>query len=253
LTTAHVLREQVEQIDWYHRIELPGGVVTPGQRGPVGLSRLQLPESLSGKTVLDVGAWDGFYSFEAARRGAARVLATDSFVWQNRWTQAGFTLARSALELDAIVDDRIIDVMELSPDAVGETFDVVLCLGVLYHLVNPIEALTRVASMCRELLVLETETALNYLPFPAARCWPSDELARDETNWWSMNRRAITGVLRTCGFTDIRVVYHTPMWRRVARAALKSDDGFRAGLRSERVVIHARHDVGRSASPAIER
>jgi tRNA (mo5U34)-methyltransferase len=246
------LIEQVNQIDWYHRIELPGGVVTPGERGPIGLSRLQLPESLNGKSVLDVGAWDGFYSFEAARRGASRVLATDSFVWQNRWTQAGFTLARSALELDAIVDDRIIDVMDLSPEAVGETFDVVLCLGVLYHLVNPIGALKRVASMCRQLLILETETALDFLPFPAARCWPSDELAGDDTNWWSMNRRAITALLRADGFTDIRVVYSTPMWRRIARAAVKSDNGFPAGLRSKRMVIHARRDLGLSPSAGTE-
>jgi tRNA (mo5U34)-methyltransferase len=243
------LIEQVNQIDWYHRIELPGGVLTPGKHGPTGLSKLKLPESLNGKSVLDVGAWDGFYSFETARRGASRVLATDSFVWQNRWTQAGFTLARAALELDAIVDDRIIDVMDLSPEAVGETFDVVLCLGVLYHLVNPIAALTRVASMCRELLILETETALNYLPFPAARCWPTDELARDDTNWWSMNRRAITALLQTCGFTDIRVVYSTPTWRRVARAVVKSHTDFRAGLRSKRLVIHARRDLGLSRSP----
>jgi len=246
------LRTQVDQIDWYHRIELPGGIVTPGKAGPIGLSRLKLPESLSGKSVLDVGAWDGFYSFEAARRGASRVLATDSFVWQNRWTQAGFTLARTALELDAVVDDRLIDVMELSPEAVGETFDVVLCLGVLYHLVNPIGALTRVASLCRELLILETETALNYLPFPAARCWPTDELAQDDTNWWSMNRRAIVALLRSCGFTDIRVVYSTPTWRRIARAAVKSDNGFHAGLRSKRVVIHARRDLGLSHSPGSE-
>jgi tRNA (mo5U34)-methyltransferase len=246
------LRERVNQIDWYHRIELPGGVVTTGKHGPIGLSKLQLPESLSGKTVLDVGAWDGFYSFEAARRGASRVLATDSFVWQNRWTQAGFTLARATLELDDVVDDRVIDVMELSPEAIGETFDVVLCLGVLYHLVNPIDALTRVASMCRELLILETETALNYLPFPAARCWPTDELAQDHTNWWSMNHRAIKALLRTCGFTDIRIVYSTPTWRRIGRAALKSDNGFRAGLRSKRLVIQARRNLNPSPSPRID-
>jgi tRNA (mo5U34)-methyltransferase len=233
------LSAQVKEIDWYHQIELPGGVVTPGKRGPVGLSRLQLPESLEGNSVLDVGAWDGFYSFEAAKRGASRVLATDSFVWQSRWTQAGFNLARTALELDGVVEDQLIDVMDLSPEAVGETFDVVLCLGVLYHLVDPIGGLERVASMCRNLLILETETALNYLPFPAARCWPMDELARDETNWWSMNRRAIMALLRSWGFTDVRVVYSTPLWRRIARAAVKSDDGFRAGLRSKRIVIHA--------------
>ncbi len=234
------LNEQVREIDWYHRIELPGGVVTSGERGPIGLSRLELPESLEGKSVLDIGAWDGFYSFEAAKRGASTVLATDSFVWQGRWTQAGFNLARDALGLDGVVDDRLIDVMDLSPEAVGGQFDVVLCLGVLYHLVDPIGGLERAASVCKDLLILETETALNYLPFPAARCWPTDELARDETNWWSLNRRAIAGLLRSWGFEEVRVVYSTPPWRRLARALFKSDEGFRPGLHSKRLVIHAR-------------
>ena len=90
------LKAQVDSIEWYHSISLPGGVVTPGvNNSPVALERLQLPASLSGKTVLDIGAWDGFYSFEAARRGASRVLATDSFVWNGRWGQTGFNLARA--------------------------------------------------------------------------------------------------------------------------------------------------------------
>jgi tRNA (mo5U34)-methyltransferase len=150
------------------------------------------------------------------------------------------------------VEDRLIDVMNLSPEPVGETFDVVLRLGVLYHLVDPIGALQRVASLCDELLVLETEPSLNYLPFPAARCWPTDERATDPTNWWSINRHGLVRLLHACGVRDIRVVYHTPLWRRVVRAAVKGDTGFRSapsgapglgpfrpGLRSERIVIHA--------------
>ena len=74
--TADDVAGRVAAIDWYHRIELPGGVVTPGVNNtPLALARLELPESLVGKSVLDVGAWDGFYSFEAARRGAKRVGA----------------------------------------------------------------------------------------------------------------------------------------------------------------------------------
>ncbi len=175
-------------IDWYHSIELPGGVVTPGvNRSSFALANLNLPMSLEGRSVLDIGAFDGFYSFEAAKRGARRVLATDSYVWNGHWTQAGFLLAREALGLDDFVEDRNIDVMDLSPEALGETFDVVLFLGVLYHLSDPIGALRRVASVCDGLLLLETETALNYLPFPAARIWPGRELNDNDTNWWSLN------------------------------------------------------------------
>lgn len=233
------LAEQVRAIDWYHTIELPGGIVTPGvNNSALALARLDLPASLAGRSVLDVGAWDGFYSFEAARRGARRVLATDSFVWHGRWKQSGFLLARRSLALDGIVEDRFIDVMDLSPEALGETFDVVLFLGVLYHLKDPLSAIERVASVCDDLLVLETETALNFLPYPAARLWPGRELKGDDTNWWSMNRAALVALLRSCGFRDVRVVYQTPFLRRVGRA-LRSGRHFWAGYRSTRIVIQA--------------
>lgn len=234
------LAERVKAIDWYHTIELPGGVVTPGvNNSPLALARLDLPRSLAGKSVLDVGAWDGFYSFEAAKRGAARVLATDSFVWQGRWQQSGFLLARQALGLEGVVEDRFIDVMDLSPEALGGTFDVVLFLGVLYHLRDPITALQRVSSVCDGLLLVETETALNFLPFPAARLWPGRELKDDDTNWWSMNRAALLALLRIFGFRDVRVAYQTPLLRRFGRA-LRSGRGFWAGFRGSRIVIQAR-------------
>lgn len=237
------IAERVKEIDWFHQIELPGGVMTPGvNRSAFSLSRLDLPASLVGESVLDVGAWDGFYSFEAAKRGAARVLATDSFVWQGRWKQDGFLLARRTLGLEDVVEDRFIDVMDLSPEALGETFDVVLFLGVLYHLTDPLGALQRVSSVCKGLLVLETETALNYLPFPAARLWPGRELGNDDTNWWSINQSALVALLKSYDFREVRVVYRTSLLRRVGRAlkSMKSGRGFWSGLRGCRLVIHAR-------------
>lgn len=159
------LARQVQEIDWYHSIDLPCGIRTPGvNRSDLALEHLHLPASLAGQTVLDVGAWDGFYSFEAAHRGARRVVASDSFVWTGRWGQDGFNLARRELGLDAVVEDRLIDVMDLSPVTVG-TFDVVLFLGVLYHLPDPVGALRAVASVTEDLLLLETETSLNAVPF----------------------------------------------------------------------------------------
>ena len=79
-----------------------------------------MPASLAGKSVLDVGAWDGFFSFEAERRGASRVLATDSYVWDGShdWgSKRGFELARTAL--NSKVEDRVIDVLDLAPDKIG--------------------------------------------------------------------------------------------------------------------------------------
>src|SRR5581483_10238018 len=152
---AQTLRDRAGSIAWYHSMDLGQGVQTRGiSDARRGLKRLQIPD-LHGKTVLDVGAWDGFYSFEAERRGAARVLATDSFSWDGGgWGRKdGFELAREAL--GSKVEDRNIDVLELSPENVG-TFDVVFFLGVLYHMRHPMLALEHVASVTKELLILET-------------------------------------------------------------------------------------------------
>src|SRR5207249_5026704 len=133
------LRQEVAQVHpWYHRIDLGHGIITPGfDRTEDKLKRPELPKSLKGLTVLDVGAWDGFFSFEAERRGAARVLATDSFVWEGNVpgkSKEGFLAARALL--NSAVEDMHIEPLDLSPEAVG-MWDVVLLAGVLYHLRHP--------------------------------------------------------------------------------------------------------------------
>src|SRR5690606_26765214 len=86
-------------IPWFHRIDLGGGVVTPGlDDTATKLRQVRLPEDLTGKSVLDVGAWDGFFSFEAERRGASRVVALDGVVWKApEIGRRGFDYARRAL------------------------------------------------------------------------------------------------------------------------------------------------------------
>jgi hypothetical protein len=72
---ADQIRRQVEQIAWFHSIDLGHGIVTPGcGKSAEKLRQIRLPERLDGLSVLDVGAWDGFFSFEAERRGVARSL-----------------------------------------------------------------------------------------------------------------------------------------------------------------------------------
>jgi tRNA (mo5U34)-methyltransferase len=244
VSSEPALAGQVAALKWYHKMDL-NGVITPGvSETSRGLPRLALPESLAGQSVLDVGAWDGFYSFEAARRGASRVLATDSFAWDGScWgSQDGFRLARRVLGLEGRVDATTIDVMDLSPEVLGETFDVTLFLGVLYHLKDPISAIERVASVTRGLLVLETETALNWLPQPAARVFVGTELADDDTNVFALNQPSLIGLLRRQGFVRTEVKYRTSLVRRVGRglAAIGSRRSFAPVFRSARIVIHAR-------------
>lgn len=240
------LRQQVESIRWYHTIDLGQGLVTSGiDDTPARLRRIDLPASLEGRRVLDIGAWDGFFSFEAERRGAARVVAADHFAWHGPgWGtgrgKAGFNLARAVL--GSRVEDLDVDVMDLSPERVG-TFDVVLFLGVLYHLPHPLLALERVASVTRGLLILETVVDMVGFSRPAVAFYPNRELNGDPTNWWGPNVPAVEGMLRTAGFDRIRTVGTLP-WApyRAARALthrLRGRNRLGAAFRQDRAAFHA--------------
>jgi tRNA (mo5U34)-methyltransferase len=241
------IRAEAARVNWFHSIELEPGFVTPGRADTrAQVARLHLPD-LRGKTVLDVGAWDGFFSFEAERRGAVRVVALDTFSWQQRGSgtgKAGFELARRAL--GSAVEDVEVEVLDIAPETVGGTFDVVLFLGVLYHLRHPFLALERLRSVCDELLVLETHVDLLGTRRPAAAFYPGTELEGDWTNWWGPNPAAVNGMLGAAGFRDARRV-HPRSWLpgRGARAlrALRGTGGTRprhAVLRQGRAVFHAR-------------
>lgn len=201
----------VDDITWYHSIDLGDGVITPGGASHAGLKEMAervFAHGVEGKSVLDIGAWDGFFSFEAERRGARRVLATDRFCWSGPGgARAGFDLARA--RLGSKVEDLDIDVPGLSPEKLGR-FDVVLFLGVLYHTEDMLTYLARAAAMAADLLVIETETRLNYLPFPAARYFPGAELAGDPTNFWAPNIAWLKAALAEQGFTRLCVAPTLP-------------------------------------------
>lgn len=237
--TREELAQQVAAIRWFHRIDLGGGVVTPGvDDTPAKLQRLKLPASLAGKSVLDIGAWDGFFSFEAERRGAARVVATDSYCWSgDGWgTKRGFELARRAL--GSKVEDREIEVMELAPETVG-TFDVVFFFGVLYHLRHPLLALEKVAAVTNGLLVLETKVDLLGCRAPAMAFYRDRELNGDPTNWWAPNVVGLCEMLRAVGFSRVQVVSPPRAWpARLMRLAKGGKFSWREFQRG-RVAVHA--------------
>jgi tRNA (mo5U34)-methyltransferase len=240
------LQHRADALRWYHTIDLGQGVVTRGvDNTPERLPRVQLPEDLSGRSVLDIGAWDGFFSFEAERRRAARVVACDYYSWHGvGWGtgqgKAGFELARKAL--NSRVEDVDLDVLNLSPDTVG-TFDVVLFLGVLYHLPNPLLALERVASVSRGLLILETVVDMVGIGRPAAAFYPGTELNNDPTNWWGPNHAAVQGMLTSVGFSRVDVL--TPARSAPYRAAravyhrIRGKNTVAAAFRQDRAVFHA--------------
>jgi tRNA (mo5U34)-methyltransferase len=201
---------------WYHSIEIEPGLVTPGSLTPeilrANLEHVRMPASLHGLSVLDVGAWDGFYSFEAERRGAARVVAFDV-------TPADVHGFRDAREL---IGSRVEyvqgSVYDLSPERVG-TFDVVFFFGVLYHCRYPLLALDRLHTVCKQYALLETQYLDNHVILPQGKSVPlrklntrptdiplyrfyrKDELIRgDFSNWFSPNRKALEESLWSAGF-----------------------------------------------------
>lgn len=243
LQTNSNLLEEVSQIRWFHQIDLGNGIVTPGMIDTKkSLLNYKLPSDLSGKTFLDIGCWDGFFAFEAERRGAKRVLATDSFVWQGQtWgSKRGFETARAILK--SKVEDMTIDVLDLSPERIGK-WDVVLFAGVLYHMKYPLLALERAASVTRELLILETATDYRFCRRPALAFYPSDELSRDPTNWFGPNLPAVRAMLSCCGFNSIKVVHKTSLAGQIKTAlnlAMTDGSSLLSTIQQGRVVVHAR-------------
>src|SRR5688572_22739694 len=212
-TTTHAdsLQQEIAAVDWYHTIDLGEGITTPGLVRCLTPLQLEIGR-LDGLTVLDIGAWDGAYSFMAERLGAKRVLATDLVVWSEVWKtrNAGFQLARRVLKSN--VEDMTIDVMDLSPSRPG-VFDVVLFLGVLYHLRHPLLALERIFSVVRKQLILETHIDLADVSRPAMAFYPGTELAGDPTNWWGPNPLAVEAMLKSVGFRTVKTVsIFRPEW-----------------------------------------
>jgi tRNA (mo5U34)-methyltransferase len=237
------LRAEVDSISWWHTIDLGNGIITPGiDKSPRKLGRLHLPADLSGKSVLDIGAWDGFFSFEAERRGAARVLALDSYAWNgSTWgSKRGFELARRVL--GSRVEDMELEVEEISPQTTG-TFDVVFFLGVLYHMRHPLKVLESISSVTRELMILETVADLLCVRRPAMALYPEGTLFGDPSNWNGINPPALEAMLREVGFKRIETVQEPdPLPKRLARAVYyRIKPGSPRGpiMHTSRMTVHA--------------
>ena len=190
---------------WFHSIELRPGIVTPGDKSLAVVQReeqaLLGPFDLTGRSVLDIGAWNGAFSFAAKRRGAARVLATDEFAWAHPALRGRetFELARAELGLE-------VETLQIDPTRMDETlgrFDLVLFLGVFYHLFDPIDVLQRMRAVTGQVLLIETHQDALALAEPAMVFYPGRTLANDDTNWWGPNPPLMLHLLRQQGFARI--------------------------------------------------
>ena len=219
------LKTRLEEIPfWYHRIQLPHGLQTSGIN-PLNVEAYQIPEDLAGKRVLDVGAWDGFWTFEALQRGAAEVVAIDDFsdflgqsALERRRNWKSFDLCREALGYDHQRGQRYeLSIYDLDPKKLGGTFDIVFFFGTLYHLRHPLLGLDRLSSVCHGEIFVESQICDDYSAYRGlgqgypgrqmvAEFFPTQELADNPTNWWSPNLYCLAGWLYAAGFSrDIRV------------------------------------------------
>lgn len=203
---------------WFHNLHLPDGHRTAPDH-PLGdfpafkwkQIASALPADMTGMRVLDIGCNAGFYSVALARRGA-QVLGIDvdpHYLRQAHWVRDQFRIDTQQLALRQM---QVYDLAQLN-----ETFDVVLFLGVLYHLRYPLLALDIVAAKVRDLLVLQTlmmpgedvldapaDLSLEDREMMLGSGWPKlafieHRLAGDPTNWWAPNRACMEAMLRSAG------------------------------------------------------
>jgi methyltransferase (TIGR04290 family) len=221
MTSPAIERDIARLGPWFHNLHLPDGQQTAPQH-PLGDFPSYkwaevapwLPEDLTGWTAVDVGCNAGFYSFELARRGA-EVTAVDfdpRYLCQARW-------AASAFGLETCIRFQRRQVYALAD--VAERYDLVLFMGVFYHLRYPLLGLDIVARMARRLLVFQSLTSADQGVAQTAQDmglgdrarldqpgWPrlafiEDRLCGDPTNWWIPNHAAMLALLRSAGLRVI--------------------------------------------------
>jgi tRNA (mo5U34)-methyltransferase len=217
------LKEKVEAIPyWYHKIALPDGIVTPGW-APISVDAYQLPEDLTGKRVLDVGAWDGFWTFEALKRGAAEVVAIDDFsddlgnkdIKRTEWEP--FDLCKESLGYNDKQCQRVTTTIEEYCRRKRKFFDVIMFFGTLYHLKHPYKALEQLIDLLAPDGEIYIESAIcdDYSPYRGGigkgygnndmvmEYYPYAEYGGNNSNWWVPTLQCLGSMLAGLGLHNV--------------------------------------------------
>jgi len=237
------IKENIQKLGkWFHNIDLNGVKTAPdhflGDYPAVKFKGFAhaIPEDLTGKTVLDIGCNAGFYSIEMKRRGAARVLGIDS-------DERYLAQARYAAEvLGADIEFQNMSVYDIGK--LGEKFDVVIFMGVLYHLRHPLLALDLLYdTVVKDMLIFQSmQRGSNEVDSlqPDYDFWVEDifekegfpkmyfiekRYSNDPTNWWIPNRAAMEAMLRSAGF---EITAHPEKEVYICRRAALPDNQVRA-------------------------
>ena len=221
MTDEELTRQRIDELGpWFHNMRLGGVWTAPehflGDYPNVKWQRFAhaIPADLTGRTVLDIGCNGGFYAIEMKRRGAERVMAVDADA--DYLAQASFAAKVAGVEIEF----RQLSVYDMG--RIGERFDLVLFLGVFYHLRHPLLALDLIHEhVAGDLLVFQSmqrgsdeiePVDADYPFFAAAKFdrpgYPKlhfieHNYAGDPTNWWAPNRAAVEAMLRSAGFAIV--------------------------------------------------
>ena len=226
---------------WFHSVDLGQGVVTPGRKRLEALidtvEWMKMPP-VRGKSVLDIGTYDGWFAFHCERNGASRVVALDHFAWEldmptldRMWKEANqhgtvfeynqddfrdshalpgkrpFDLAHRVL--NSRVEPVYSDFMTMDVTTLG-TFDVVLYLGVLYHMQHPLEAMRRLASVTAEggVAIIHTNAVVvpGYEDLALCELLTGSQFQNDPSNWWLVSEKAVLDMCEMARFKRAEVV-----------------------------------------------
>ena len=211
---AHTLADEVASTTWYHTIELPGGVVTPGNHDLRELvPRIGLPEDMTGMRALDVATFDGFWAFEFEKRGASVVAidlpsvasldlppAVRQIVLNEAWdVDIGRPFALAARALQSQVERRVVSVYHLDPAEIG-TFDFVYSGDLLLHLAAPLLALHRMRAVASGRVVIvdrfDPDAHGQFVRYRGG--WTS-------LDWWAPSLEVLVQWVLDAGFRNVRV------------------------------------------------
>lgn len=203
------LIEEVNKLSWLHTIDLGNGVVTPGKWTPSPLITQAFDKvNFKGKKVLDVGACDGLWSFEAEKRGASKVYSIDYIQFIDFAYKTTYQLAHEALGSNAhyYPDVSVYDVERLNIN----DFDVIIFCGVYYHLKNPLLALAKLRKVLKTggRIIIEGPI-INDSEQVFARFYYHKLYSDHISNWWVPSRACLPEWVE-CSFFDIVEKFEKP-------------------------------------------
>ncbi len=216
---------------WYHSFNLADWLkidaIHDGDSVLASLDRIGFPNDFSGKTVLDVGCNAGYYSFVAKRRGAERVLGVE--LDPHCFRQAQYLSNLLGIDVQFINDDAH------NVDAGLGTFDIVICTGLIYHIADPTNVLSKLSAVSTDTLLIESAFLLDPALSSMAR-FIEGTYMDDSTNWWVYGPRCLEGMVRAAGFQSAEFMgfYHEPHRELSPEGIPKAGRGFLIGKKDAR-------------------